>query len=228
MSHPDQRPGPGPVPADELAVLRRWLAAEAADDGRAAEAEARRAGAGPADTAVAAEGALGALFAVLPRPAPAPGLADRVLAAARPERRARPASRRVGLRRWLGGATGLQGTLVPRLAAALLVAAGLAVAAGGGLVGLLAGRLTPASAIRGAADATLGLASAIGRWAGAALELLETAFRLAGALATAATTGPVAGSLTASLLLAALSFAVLHHVFESDRSLSHASHAPIH
>ena len=220
MTDPRQRPGPGRPAADELAALRRWLAAEAAD----ASPE------GVGEAAGEAEAALGALFAALPRPAPAPGLARRVLAAARPPRVVRPASSptRVpaAVRRLVAASAAGREQLVPRLAAALLVAAGLAVSALAAVVGPLAGLVTPAAAIRGAAEAPFGLAAALGRWAGAALELLDTVFSLAGAVATAAASGPVAGSLTAALLVAALSFAVLHHVFETDRSLSHASHVP--
>ena len=224
MSRSPHRPRADRTPADQLAALRRWLAAEAADEaGAGAGVTAARAA-----EASAADAALGALFAALPRPAPAPGLADRVLATARPPRAARASWGRAVARRLARRPAGAREQLISRLAAALLVLAGLAVTSLAGVVGPLADRLTPASAIRSAVDAPFGLAAALGRWAGAALDLLETLFRLAGAVATAATTGPVAGSLTALLLLAALSFAVLHRVFESDRSLSHASHAQVH
>lgn len=209
MTRAHFRDRPGPATADELAALRRWLAAESADDGL----ESPR-----------AEAALGALFAALPRPAPAPGLADRVLAevgtsAVRTSAVVRPFRRREALHRFATG------PLVERLVAALLLVAGLAVTAIAGVAGPLAGRLTTAAAIRSATEVPFGLAVVLGRWASVALELLETFFQLAGAVARAAATGPVAGSLAASLVLAALAFAILHHVFETDRSMSHAPYA---
>jgi hypothetical protein len=158
--------------------LDRWLAAEAKGDD------------------FAAEEALGALFHTLPRLAPRPGFAERVVMASLRE----PESGRAA---WLWKA-------------AIVAAVSLAGIATG-LLPLL--RWIPIQ-VPGPAEivtaAARGLAW-LGRWLGAGLNVWEMLARIGEAIGRAAATPEIATAMMGSALISALALYTLHHLLVYER-----------
>jgi hypothetical protein len=157
--------------------LERWLAAEAAGDD------------------LAAEEAFRTLFEAMPRLAPLPGFAERVVMALHePE---------TGRASWLWKAA---------LAAAVALA-GLAA----GFLPLL--RWIPVQ-VPGASDvvatAARGLAW-LGRWLGAGLDIWESLARIGGAIGAAAQTPEIASAMIGSALISSLALYTLHHLLVYER-----------
>lgn len=169
----------------------------------------------------AAEAALTALFAVLPARAPAPGFADRVLAAAAPARRGERA----------GGWSRVRARLAALVPAALgspwgrpAVALGLVAAAlglplfSGALVSLVSA-VRPALLAPAAADA---LVMATG-WVASSLRLGRWLAAFAGTLLTPLESPAVAALLGACLLVPALALRLLHDLIQRERNWTHAN-----
>lgn len=177
-------------------MLDRWLAAEAA---------ARSAGEA-AEASEAAEAALVSLFAVLPRPVPPAGFAERVVA-----RAGVVATRSLGLH------TLLVSRPFKGLVAACLLVAGSSLLALSGLVVTLVERIRLADALRLVTDRLVALAE----WLQDGVVFWETLARLAGAFRAAAATPEGAGALAAALAVSVLAFRLLQELIARDRSWSH-------
>jgi hypothetical protein len=178
-------------------MLARWLAAEAAPE-RDETADA------------AADEAFAALFgAALTGPAPSPALSARLHSAAR-----EAAAKRAVV-------FGLPRRLVERLAAVLLLFAGVAAAVTRVLLGESAGpalaRLSPAHVLSSLAEGVFFLFRAGADWVGTAVETLQTLTHLSGAVATVAGMPPVAAVLGLGLLLAAVAFKALRALLATER-----------
>lgn len=163
--------------------LERWLAAESAGDDLAAEA------------------AFGALFQTLPRVAPSPGFAERVVMELREAQR----EPETGRATWVGKA-------------ALAIAMALAGVAAGFLPLLRRIPLDvpgPAEIVSAAAH---GLAWIAG-WLGAGLDVWGTLARLGGAIGTAVATPQIATAMMGSALVSAVALYTLHHLLVHERSV---------
>jgi hypothetical protein len=161
--------------------LRRWLAAEEAEPGDAAEA------------------ALAALFAALPRPAPRRGFAGRVLARMRVAPAPRPA------RRWLRW-----------VAVTALVAPGVAAIVAAVVLPVLFAEVGLAEVMGALAEAV----SAAGRWLAAGLAAWQTA---AGWTAELLATPEAAAGAAVAALVAAVALCLLHQMIARERSAWYAS-----
>jgi len=174
--------------------LESWRTAEAA--GREAEAEA----------------ALAALLVRLPRLDPPSGFAARVAAAAAAESGAGAARRRPW---WWASAAAL--ALVTGALAAL--AAGVAGPVAGPLAGSLAGRLPFARLIDGLTAAV----TAFVGWVSGAAGVWGLAADVAGAVATALGTPPVAAAVLVALAVASLALRLLSDLIATERSWAHVT-----
>jgi hypothetical protein len=185
-------------------MLRRWLAEEARS------AAVRQASEREASADEAADLALASFFAsALSGPTPSPALSARLHAAA-----SEAAARRAVV-------FGMPRRLVERLAAVLLLVAGLAAAAVQALFSETAApalaRLTPARVFSSLAEGVFFLFRVSADWVGTAVEALQTITHLSGAVATVAGTPPVAAFLGLSLLLAAVAFKALRALLATER-----------
>lgn len=190
----------GMQPGHDIEALERWFEAEAEDRDDAAEA------------------ALTALFAALPAPAPSPRLSRRLAQAAGTA----AAGRRAALRTPV---LGMPRRRVERLAAALLLATGLAAFAVQALFRDVAGPalagLRPARVISSAAEVLFSIVSGVIDWVETSFEVLQGLTRLSGAAATVAGSPPVMVALGAGLLLAVFAFKLLRDLIGKERGLSH-------
>ncbi|HMB53525.1 MAG TPA: hypothetical protein VKU40_09430 [Thermoanaerobaculia bacterium] len=189
------------------AALARWLDAESAAGEAAAEA--------------AADEAFAALFAdALPAERVPAGLSTRLTAVADAA-----AAERSGARRSLFG---LRRRWVERLAAGLLLAAGLSAAGVQLLFSETAGpalsRMTPGQVLSTAAEGVYAFFRSLGEAFDAAANTFETLTQLSGAMATVAGTAPVAIALGIGLLLASFAFRMLKDLLARERGLTHAEH----
>ena len=186
----------------ELETLERWLEAEAAGHGAAAEA------------------ALTALFAALPAPWPSPALSARLAVTAD------AGAERQRLRRT--AVLGMPRRLIERIAASLLLLVGLAAAAAETLFRDAAGpalvRLRPAHVLSSAAEMLFRIVSGVIDGAQAAADVLQDMMRLSGAAATVVGSVPIAVALGAALLLAVFAFKLLRDLIGTERGLSHVEH----
>lgn len=171
--------------------LHGWLAAEASDDARQAEA------------------ALHALLATLPRQTPRAGFSERVMWAVRPapvpHRRRSAVWAHAGIAAAVGLAS-LAITLWPVLGPALRPALG-ALPLGGSLLSTLIGA--------GARAVTL-----VAGWMDAGVELWDVMARTGNAIGVAATTPAIGMALLASAVIGAIALYSLHHLLVPERSHS--------
>jgi hypothetical protein len=179
--HPD-RPDPR---------LERWLAAEAA--GRLDDAEA----------------ALAALFAAVPRLAPPPGFAERVVLAVAPLSPAHPTRSTLGFRLAVAACLALVALAAPSVA-------GLAGLAGGWLA-----ELSVAGLLAGATAALVAAAGGVADVVAGAGAVWQDLARVGGWAAAAAATPVVATALAAGLATAVVAFRLLAGLFAHERSWSH-------
>jgi|SRR5579864_170304 len=194
---------------DGLDALDRWLAAE------------RSAVDAVADAAVelAAEAAFAELLVGLPRPAPPPGFADRVLARAR----------RAPGRRWLGWRllAGRAAPGIPVLPAAAATAVAAVVAAGAllgrfglpaasGLAAAMAARLG-ATSIAGLLRASVDGAIAAGQLLADVVDVGGQLLLLVRAVAEPLATAPMAALAAACLLVSVLATRCLVDLIQRDR-----------
>jgi len=189
-------------------ALDRWLAAERSADAAGVDADAA------AD--LAAEAAFAELLVGLPRPAPPPGFADRVLARAG----------RAPARRWLGWralpgrfAWGLP--TVPAVAAAAVTAAVallalLGLPAASGVAAAMAARLG-ATSIAGLLQASVDGVIAAGQWLADVVDFGDTLVLLVRAVAEPLATPPMAALAAASLLVSVLAARCLVDLIQRDR-----------
>jgi hypothetical protein len=208
---PDAPGAPGaPDALDAIGAidsLDRWLAAERSS----ADADAA------AD--LAAEAAFAQLLVGLPRPAPPPGFADRVLARAR----------RAPRRGWLGwrALPGRAAWSVPALpavpafvaaavAAAVALLALLGLPAASGVVAAMAARLG-ATSIAGLLQASVEGVIAAGQWLADVVDFGDTLMLLVRAVAEPLATPPMAALAAASLLVSVLATRCLVDLIQRDR-----------
>jgi len=209
-----------PGAPEAIGALDRWLAAERSgvDADGTADTAADPAAEVAADAA--AEAAFAELLAALPRPAPLPGFADRVLARAR---RA-PRRSRLGWRAlpgW-GAAPGRPAVPVTAAAAGAAVAAAVALLAllglpaASGVVAAMAARLG-ATSIAGLLQASVEGVIAAGRWLGDVVVFGGKLVLLVRAVAEPLATPPVAALAAACLLVSVLATRCLVDLIQRDR-----------
>ncbi len=192
-----------------MPALDRWLAAErsALDAGVDADAAAE----------LAAEAAFAELLVGLPRPAPPPGFADRVLARAA----------RAPARRWQGWRWALPGRsawglpAVPAVAVAAMVLAVVLLAllglpAASGVAAAMAARLG-ATSIAGLLQASVDGLIAAGQWLADVVDFGGTLVLLVRAVAEPLATAPMAALAAACLLVSVLAARCLVDLIQRDR-----------
>lgn len=212
---PDAPGAPGaPDALDAIGAigsLDRWLAAERSAAGAGADADSA------AD--VAAEAAFAKLLVGLPRPAPPPGFADRVLA------RARQAPRRgwlgwravPGRAAWSWPALPAVPTFVAAaVAAAVALLALLGLPAASGVVAAMAARLG-ATSIAGLLQVSVEGVIAAGQWLADVVDFGDTLMLLVRAVAEPLATPPMAALAAASLLVSVLATRCLVDLIQRDR-----------
>jgi hypothetical protein len=211
-------PGPQPPPdasgapdaLGAIGALDRWLAAERSAVAVDADVDA------DAAAELRAEAAFAELLVGLPRPAPPPGFADRVLA------RARPAPRR----RWLGWRA-LPGRAAPgfpmspavtaaALAAAVVLLALLGLPAASGVAAAMAARLG-ATSIAGLLQTSVDGLIAAGRWLADVVDFGNQLVLLVKAVAEPLATPPMAALAAACLLVSVLATRCLVDLIQRDR-----------
>jgi len=198
----DAPDAPGAI--DAIDAIDRWLAAERSGVDADAAADAL------------AEAAFAALLVELPRPAPPPGFADRVLA------RARLAPRR----RWLGwralpgraapGRFAVIAAAVAAVAATVALLALLGLPAASGVAAAMAARLG-ATSIAGLLQASVDGVIAAGQWLADVVDFGDTLVLLVRAVAEPLATPPMAALAAASLLVSVLAARCLVDLIQRDR-----------
>lgn len=197
----------GALPA--MPALDRWLTAERSTLDAGVEADAA------AD--LAAEAAFAELLAGLPRPAPPPGFADRVMAR---EGRA-PARGWLGWRRALPGRSTWGLPAVPAVAAAAVAVAVVLLAllglpAASGVAAAMAARLGAAS-IADLLQATVDGVIAAGQWLADVVDFGGTLVLLVRAVTEPLATAPMAALAAACLLVSVLAARCLVDLIQRDR-----------
>jgi hypothetical protein len=189
-------------------ALDRWLAAErsAVDAGVDAGAAVE----------LAAEAAFAELLVGLPRPAPPPGFADRVLARAR----------RAPGRRWLGwralpgrsawGLPAVPAAAMATMAAAVVLLGLLGLPAASGVAAAMAARLG-ATSIAGLLQASVEGVIAAGQWLADVVDFGDTLVLLVRAVAAPLATPPMAALAAACLLVSVLAARCLVDLIQRDR-----------